>query len=291
MIINYSIIIPHKNTPDLLRRCIDSIPEREDVEIIVVDDGSDDDKFPILHRQDVIIESINRDESKGAGKARNHGLARALGTWVLFADSDDYYQDGLIRFLDKYKDCEADVIYFDHQIVRDEIVIKNRYPYVARYNENKVDSVEEVKYRFNVPWNKMIKRTFLLDYNISFEETPVGNDIFFNYQIGTFAKKIIIDKAIIYNYAVNDNSTIRRKNNDESFYLALIRHQYQCNEFLKYVGHPKWIRSVFLIFVSLAVKKGWRQCVMALKVFAGHYKEIVDSKDLFVIAVKSRLND
>ena len=38
--INYSIIIPHKNIPNLLQRCLDSIPNREDVQIIVVDDNS-----------------------------------------------------------------------------------------------------------------------------------------------------------------------------------------------------------------------------------------------------------
>jgi len=47
--INYSIIIPHKNTPDLLQKCIDSIPHREDVQIIVVDDNSDEDKVDFEH--------------------------------------------------------------------------------------------------------------------------------------------------------------------------------------------------------------------------------------------------
>ena len=39
--INYSIIIPHKNIPQLLQRCLDSIPVRDDVQVIVVDDNSD----------------------------------------------------------------------------------------------------------------------------------------------------------------------------------------------------------------------------------------------------------
>ena len=44
MQINYSFIIPHKNCPDLLQRCVDSIPERDDVQVIVVDDNSDEGK-------------------------------------------------------------------------------------------------------------------------------------------------------------------------------------------------------------------------------------------------------
>ena len=42
--ISYSIIIPHKNTPSLLQRCLDSIPQRSDIEIIIVDDNSDEQK-------------------------------------------------------------------------------------------------------------------------------------------------------------------------------------------------------------------------------------------------------
>lgn len=42
--INYSIIIPHKNTPDLLQYCLDSIPVRDNVLVIVVDDNSDTNK-------------------------------------------------------------------------------------------------------------------------------------------------------------------------------------------------------------------------------------------------------
>ena len=49
MIYNYTIIIPHKNTTDLLRKCIDSIPKRNDVQVIIVDDNSDADKVDFEH--------------------------------------------------------------------------------------------------------------------------------------------------------------------------------------------------------------------------------------------------
>ena len=51
--IYYSFIIPHHNTPDLLKRLIDSIPQREDIEVIVVDDNSDEDKKANISRPDV----------------------------------------------------------------------------------------------------------------------------------------------------------------------------------------------------------------------------------------------
>ena len=74
---SFSIIIPHRNCPSLLQRCLDSIPVREDVQVIVVDDNSDltivdFNRFPGFDREDVTI--VYTKEGKGAGHARNIGL-------------------------------------------------------------------------------------------------------------------------------------------------------------------------------------------------------------------------
>ena len=77
---NFSIIIPHKNIPSLLRRCINSIPNRSDLEIIVVDDNSDDnvvDDLKTINHENLQI--IYTTENKGAGFARNVGLAHSSG--------------------------------------------------------------------------------------------------------------------------------------------------------------------------------------------------------------------
>ena len=109
--INYSIIIPHKNIPDLLTRCVNSIPQRGDIQIIVVDDNSDQaylDIFPSFYRSD--LEVIFTKEGRGAGYARNIGLKRAKGKWLLFADADDYYTGGFLDVLDKYKETSNNLI-------------------------------------------------------------------------------------------------------------------------------------------------------------------------------------
>ena len=100
---SYTIIIPHKNCPDLLKRCVDSIPVRDDVQIIVVDDNSDEDKKPSIERKGMEVVLLDASSSKGAGRARNVGLKHAKGKWLLFADADDYYTDNLSKFLDKEK--------------------------------------------------------------------------------------------------------------------------------------------------------------------------------------------
>src|SRR5574344_79438 len=103
--INFSIIIPHKNSPELLQRCLASIPQREDIQIIIVDDNSESSivnfcSFPGTERKDTEI--IYLKESKGAGYARNRGLSRAKGEWILFADADDYYTNEFNEFLNLY---------------------------------------------------------------------------------------------------------------------------------------------------------------------------------------------
>ena len=82
---NYSIIIPHHNIPKLLCRCLNSIPIRKDIQIIVVDDNSNPDivdfnTFPGLN--DSFVEVYLTKEGKGAGYARNIGLQHAKGKWL-----------------------------------------------------------------------------------------------------------------------------------------------------------------------------------------------------------------
>ena len=69
-IINYTFIIPHKNIPNLLRRCLNSIPRRDDIQIIVVDDNSNSDivdfeYFPGIGEP--CVEIYFTREGKGAG--------------------------------------------------------------------------------------------------------------------------------------------------------------------------------------------------------------------------------
>ena len=120
MEILYSIIIPHKDIPCLLQRCLDSIPPRDDVQIIVADDDSSPDvvdfaHFPGSDRTDVEI--LFTKEGRGAGYARNCGLARAKGRWLVFADADDFFLPGFLNVLDTYRNTDYDLITFRAETV------------------------------------------------------------------------------------------------------------------------------------------------------------------------------
>lgn len=243
----YSIVIPHHNAPLLLNRCLNSIPERNDVQIIVVDDNSEEDKRPRVERKDVELISIDSKNTKGAGKARNEGLKRATGKWLLFADCDDYYCDGFLSILDKYKDDKFDVLYFNfrQEDGSNEKTMPTLYfqEYFSKYDGTK-ESLDKLKYHHNVPWTKMVDREFVERNDIKFEEAINGNDILFSISVGYFAKDIKVEKAPVYVYLNNANSITHKKVTVDSAYCRFV-HNIKINRVYRFVGHPEWTSPFF----------------------------------------------
>lgn len=245
--VNYSFIIPHKNCPDLLKRCVDSIPERDDVEIILVDDNSDEEKKPSLVRKNLEKVYLDSSQSKGAGRARNVGLRHAKGKWLLFPDSDDYYNDCLLEALDRYCKLDYDVIYFNFEY-RDGITGNllpdlNWKKYIEKF-DNSTEALERVKYRHNVPWTKMARHDYLTHNNILFEEVPNGNDILFSMMVGYHTNKVAVDKQCVYVYLRNENSILTKKLTADSA-ICKITHIIKKNALYKWIHHSEWCESVF----------------------------------------------
>ena len=207
LMINYTIIIPHKNIPSLLQRCLNSIPRREDVQIVVVDDNSDADKvdfekFPGLNDNHVeIIFGKNENNRKGAGYARNLGLEKAKGKWLIFADADDYFTDCFNEFLDLYKDDdENDVIFFKVDSINlDTGKQGNRHCYINDYLCKIQNSGDwDIALNLSVPWNKFIKREIVRNNNINFQEVQYANDVMFSLKVNGVTDRKKIDNNIIY---------------------------------------------------------------------------------------------
>lgn len=202
---SFSVIIPHKNSPQLLQRCLDSIPQYDGLRIIVVDDNSDKnkvdfDKFPGLKRKDV--EVVFAKEGKGAGYARNVGLQHARGEWILFADADDYFTESFLLVLNEIDKCQDDVVFFKHLSVssEDSSKIMNRCDelnvFVDLFFDNSHDGELYLRRKWCVPWAKAIRKQLIDDNKILFSESRYANDIFFSIQVGLMAKSV---NALNYN--------------------------------------------------------------------------------------------
>ena len=221
--INYSFIIPHHNNPVLLDRCLNSIPERDDIEIIVIDDNSDVGKKPRCKRKDITFIFLDSESSKGAGRARNVGIASSHGKWLLFADCDDFYESGFISKLDEYVDSSIDVLYFNihfsYNVELKKCMVKynaEKYLYLYLRNKTLYRNITNMKHANNASWNIMVRRQFVVDKKICFDEIPKCNDAFFKHSVGLLAGTnvdAIPDR--LYYWVYNDGSITHRALNPE----------------------------------------------------------------------------
>lgn len=211
----FTIIIPHKDIPKLLIRCVSSIPKREDLEIIIIDDGSNPEtrkemeESGELHRRE--IEVIYNNECRGGGYARNLGLACAKGKWVLFADADDYFNYCLSNVLDEYVDSESDIIYFPGiSLDTNTYMPTNRTRYVngviGSYRRNPQKAESELRYLFGEPWCKIVRRELIERHHVRFDETLIHNDTTFSYLVGYYANAVRVDNRAIYCVTTRENS-------------------------------------------------------------------------------------
>jgi len=236
--INYTIIIPHKNIPQMLQRCLDSIPYRNDLQIIIVDDNSDPnivdfDQFPGFDRSNTDIYFTK--ESKGAGYARNIGLQHAKGKWLIFADADDFFTTSINEAMDKYKDDENDIIYF--HIICTNLVSEKHFNLLLHKIQRKGNW--NIAYPLLHPWGKFVKNDFVKLHNIVYQETQYSNDELFGIKLLTLSIKKKISNFLIY-HKCNRTENLTSQRNIDSLY---IRFQVTCNtiDYLKKINKEKYM--------------------------------------------------
>ena len=117
----YTIIIPHHNSSKLLKRVLLTIPESLKAQIIVVDDNSREEEYSHVERlKSVVSFDFYKNEGCTAGGARNTGLKYAIGEWLIFADSDDYFTSEMANLVETHVLSKADVIFFNVRSVVSE---------------------------------------------------------------------------------------------------------------------------------------------------------------------------
>lgn len=260
--INYSFIIPHHNSPELLNRCLASIPEREDIQIVVVDDNSKEDKKPCINRQGVEVIYIDALHTKGAGRARNVGMAKATGKWLLFADCDDYYEEGFIDILDEYKDKNIDVLYFNYNVIdgSDKSLKPDNYVQEAinACNGNDHQALLLVQYKNNAPWNKMVKRTLVAKHNMYFEEVINSNDAMFAIWVASCTEQVAVNRKKLYNYILNTNGLTYKRQSIKDV-LCRIDYYIKYNAYTRHLGHPE-LKLTLMKYVLGTIKHDVTLC-------------------------------
>lgn len=225
---NFSVIIPHKNIPGLLNRCLDSIPLRDDLQVIVVDDNSDIEvvdfsSFPGIRRSNTEIVFTKGDNGKGPGYARNVGMEKAKGKWIIFSDADDFFNDCFDDVLDQYVDAVEEIIYFKCCLQNEIGEISNNYPLINNAIENSKQSgnSDAIIYGVPCPWAKFIKRDFLINNGIKYQEITGGDDILFSIRMAIRLRLFCLSDYYLY-CVVDRPGSLTRNNNWKGFYSYVL---------------------------------------------------------------------
>ena len=216
MIRKLSIIIPAYNAENCIERCLDSILDQDyhnDIEIIVVNDGSTDSTRLILERYKNRLPNVFRiitKENGGVSSARNEGLENATGEWIWFCDADDYIcKNGLSYVLDNFVDLDIDICTF-WAISLDRIALKDFVEPKTVVGSTVFEGTTISKYKESFPvsaCNHLYRKSAI--NSTRFRKIPIGEDAFFNLEMYMKDLRLRSTNANIYRYTVSDGQATR----------------------------------------------------------------------------------
>ncbi|MCS9984080.1 glycosyltransferase family 2 protein [Weissella paramesenteroides] len=219
-----SIVIPVFNVANFLDISIGSAIDQSypNIEVIIVNDGSTDESAEIIKNliSNVPFARLYNQENQGLSAARNYGLSKATGDFIIFLDSDDQIRKNAISLLiNKINSDKTNVVFFNYSFynINSETTVKG--PVINERLEGISDSklVLRSLLRGQIEhhaWGFIAKKNIYLDNGIEF---PVGRfyeDISTTYKIiiSQFSNNIsILHSPILYFYSVRKDSIINTK--------------------------------------------------------------------------------
>lgn len=217
-----SIIIPVYNSGKYLSRCLDSLllQTYNDLELLCVNDGSVDNSLEILKeyaaRDSRIRVYSKQNEGKGAASARNLGLSHAAGKYVMFLDSDDFFEPDMVKEMTaKAERHDADLVIcgadrYDQKTQRS----MGKYPHIHLEYAPDEDSFSWKDCPDRVfqigdilAWNKLYKRELLKANHLYFEPVPITDDRLIPILSTVLAQRICVVKKCFVHYRVNTGTS------------------------------------------------------------------------------------
>lgn len=251
-----SIIVPIYNVEKYLKRCVDSLLNQDlsckDYEIIMVNDGSTDSSYDIAkniaQKQDNIV--LLTQENKGLSGARNAGLKRAAGKYVLFVDSDDWIEADFLSKIIKIAEANMlDICFFR---------------YLNEYDNNKRELVSFHPFKKGIVysgewlilhglkvssvWQNLYSLEFLKKTGIIFLEGLVHEDIDFNFRLYPLAQRVMFTDLLGYHYCLYGESITRTSNSAKI--IKMIEGDFTCvyniTNYMKQHNYPVSILNRFI---------------------------------------------
>lgn len=212
-----SVIIPVYNVSSYIERCLNSVSSQSynNIECIIVDDATPDDsiskceKFVANYQGPIRFVIIHHSINRGLSAARNTGTKEASGDYVYYLDSDD----------DITPDCIEKLLFF---VKEDETIqmVQGNYLMVTDGNVKPGKSVsceilnnDDAREQFLIHrrlnefvWNKLFKRSFIVDNNLYNKEGIINEDLLWIFSIIKTLKRAVLCKDITYYYRIRKGS-------------------------------------------------------------------------------------
>lgn len=267
-----SIIIPIYNGDTYLRKCMDSILKQNypDLEVILINDGSSDHSLDVCKEYaeaDGRIKIVDK-ENTGVSDSRNRGIKIAQGEFIVFADCDDYVDEGYIGHLCGLMDDGIDLGICGWIKENEEGTELGR----ARFYSQIFDKEKSMECLVSMsggvhgyPISKIFRRRLLDDFGIKFDkEIYIFEDLLFCLQYLNHCENIKMDTGICeYHYVLHDSSSrtkTMRADTFQKFWLTEIEALYRLLNFTQGMRRIENIVKARLAFSSVFYINRMQEC-------------------------------
>lgn len=207
----FSVIVPVYNAAKTVERCVDSLVRSgsDDLQIILIEDSSKDNSWEICQRlaeKYETVTALHNEHNSGVSYARNRGLDAATGTYLLFCDSDDYWEESYVATFREVVEAGHDFAICGY--VNHDEVASGRTDIIG------FEKAETIQLRPNLKdiqdktllqqlWNKVFRADIIKEKGVRFDESiSIGEDLRFilDYiRLGDVREVTLIDKPL-YHY-------------------------------------------------------------------------------------------
>ena len=260
---NFSIIVPIYNVEKYLKKCIDSLINQtySPYEIILVNDGTKDNSQQII---DEYVEKYPKlikgyiKENGGLSDARNFGIKKATGDYLVFVDSDDYIKLDLLETLNNNITDNEDVLGYGLIVVDNnynELEVINKAIFNTTIGEKALINLIEGKNFFETAWTYAYNLKFWNENKFEYVKGRYHEDFGLTPNILVKAKKVKTLDYAGYYYYQNDNGIIRNGNMEKTIikaYDMLYYFDFHMKNTVVLIK-DKNIKSVFASYLANAV--------------------------------------
>lgn len=291
--IDFSIIIPAYNLEQCIVKTLESICKNnlESTEIIVVDDGSTDgtkqlaEDFLLL--QQIPHYQVISQENQGVSSARNIGIAKANGEYLIFCDGDDLCSEHLIETINKYKNESFDMLVWRYYILQGTDPKKSQEKFIQDILHNNTALKSFLLEGNRIRLGSFAVRKALLEKNaIGFAEScAIAEDIEFMYKCLSVSKDVRTINDILFTYVKRVGSAMNTFDWKRFQAPPAIRRIYdyvksntnilEDSEMADYLQNGLYLlHSIFSFDACIQYLNGWKEAVAFTRKYFAEYVEI-----------------